>query len=989
MYNLFYFWRKTYSFVLLKDKSARQFMKQYLSIIFILILIFTPVEIYSQNTKIGLPEVEHFNRRQYGAATQNWQISQSNYDLMYFANNGGLLEYDGKSWQVHKQMNASVVRSVQCIGDKIFVGAHNEFGYFEYDSLNRFNYTSLTPDSMELNGDYWCIHEWNNTIVFQGEKYLSVVKDDVLIEIVPAISRFVSSYVVNDVFYVQDESEGLMEFKNNKIEPVEGGHVFTDKKIATILSIDETKIVIGTMKNGLFVRDGHTFVEWMNSGSDLIKTSNLFCGSNYNDNFLVFGTIQNGVIITDLDGSVTTHINKDKGLKNNTVLSSFVDHEGIVWLGLDNGIAKIEMSSNVTLLDGYYNLGTGYVQDNFKGSWYFGTNQGLYTINDEDFLSPVKTKDDFIKIKGTEGQVWSMFKDDNTLLCGHNVGIFEIDNYKSNLITPPGISGIWIFRELEDDSNTLLAGSYKGLIVLKKENGKWKYRNRIKGFDESSRFMEWDEEGNLWVSHGYNLVYKLKLSEDLYSVNETDTYGVESFPGNSALIVTKLNNRCTVYGQGGIYQIGKNGAIEKYTLFDSFFKETALPKVFTEDEFHNIWFFHLGKVGVLRLLEDGTYKKIENPFISIKDKLVTSFEYVYTPDRENVFFGIEDGYAHYLVNDSKSYRSPFKVHIRSFKGQSDTCAIAINQLQENEDIYTVKPAYAFKNNSFDIEYAAPFFSEENIQYSTKLSGVDLMSSPWSRSTTRQFHNLKEGNYQFTVKARNSYGVESSPLSVNFQILPPWHRSTNAKIIYFVVCLILIIVGFAFFNKHIVLMQEKATQKQKKQFEATEEKLKSEALQKEKEVIKVRNEKLRNEMAFKEKELAGLTVHIIQKNDFLSELQDHLKRLKGSKANELERKINNLILKIGKDIDNESNWQMFEKHFEQVHQAFLDRLVGKFNNLTPKEKKLCAYIKMGMVSKEIASLMHISTRAVENNRYKLRQKLGLQSGDDLSEFISNI
>ena len=62
---------------------------------------------------------------------------------------------------------------------------------------------------------------------------------------------------------------------------------------------------------------------------------------------------------------------------------------------------------------------------------------------------------------------------------------------------------------------------------------------------------------------------------------------------------------------------------------------------------------------------------------------------------------------------------------------------------------------------------------------------------------------------------------------------------------------------------------------------------------------------------------------------------------------------------------------------------------KHNDLSDKEKKLCAYIKMGMASKEIASLMNISTRSVENNRYKLRQKLGLQSGDDLSEYIAAV
>jgi len=333
---------------------------------------------------------------------------------------------------------------------------------------------------------------------------------------------------------------------------------------------------------------------------------------------------------------------------------------------------------------------------------------------------------------------------------------------------------------------------------------------------------------------------------------------------------------------------------------------------------------------------------------------------------------------------------PFKVHIRSFSGQSDSSIYVLNQQEGNELMRNNIPSYPFKNNSFEINYAASFFTDKQIEYSTQLSGIDINFTPWSRATYRQFTKLKEGDYDFTVKARNSYGIESLPLTFTFTVLPPWHRSATAHTIYILILILLLILASSFFKRQIRRMQIKAIQKQKNEFEVTEEKLKNETLLKTQEVIRIRNEKLRNEMAYKEKKLAGLTTHIIQKNDFLTELQGQLKRLKSVKQiSEIERKIGNLVKKIDKDMDNESNWQLFEKHFEQVHRTFLDRLAENYPDLTPKERKLCAYIKMGMVSKEVASLMNISTRAVENNRYKLRQKFGLNSGDDLSEFIGKI
>jgi len=614
-------------------------MKKYL-IIILYIYSFTicNLSVIAQEIKFGLPEIEYFNRQQYSGATQNWKISQSCHDLMYFANNDGLLEYDGVSWRLHKNMKASVVRSVNCIGPKIYVGAHDEFGYFEYDSLNQFKYNSLSNDErLKQNGDYWSIHELNGEVLFQGEKSIGVLKDNRMIDIIPAKSTYVSSFIVNNRYLVQDESEGLMEMITSKLVPLKGGHLFRYKRITFILPLQAGKIVVGTMKNGLYLWDESGIKEWDIKANTLIKESSLFCGTNYNKEYLIFGTIQNGILITNLDGEIVMHINKDKGLKNNTVLSIYVDKEGSIWAGLDNGIAKISMNSNITLLQGYYNIGTGYVQNQYKNNWFFGTNQGLYQIDKSRFGNPLKSREDFEKVRGTDGQVWSLYSDRKSLLCGHNNGVLEIKAGKSKLITPPSISGIWNFKTIPNRSHLLLVGTYKGLSVLEYKNSEWTFKNSISGFDHSSRFMEWDKQGNLWVSQGYQYVYKIKLSADLQYVENVDTIGKEQIPGNEALLVSKINDDCIIYGGEGIYKILEDGNIEPFTLLDTFFDKSNLPKFIHQDQFRNIWFFHVGKVGVLRYLEDGTYKKIVYPFVPIKNKLINSFESVYITDRENVF----------------------------------------------------------------------------------------------------------------------------------------------------------------------------------------------------------------------------------------------------------------------------------------------------------------------------------------------------------------
>jgi DNA-binding CsgD family transcriptional regulator len=101
---------------------------------------------------------------------------------------------------------------------------------------------------------------------------------------------------------------------------------------------------------------------------------------------------------------------------------------------------------------------------------------------------------------------------------------------------------------------------------------------------------------------------------------------------------------------------------------------------------------------------------------------------------------------------------------------------------------------------------------------------------------------------------------------------------------------------------------------------------------------------------------------------------------------LDKKVNSLVHKIDKDIDNDSHWELFEIHLEQVHEDFLNRLREKHTDLSAKELKLSAYLRMNMSSKEISALMNISVRAVENNRYKLRKKLNLDGKDNLIDYI---
>lgn len=961
----------------------------------ILILLFLSYLLLSATLKAavpiyGIPEVDYFSRADYKGATQNWSISQAENGLLYAANNDGILEYDGSEWLLLPKTTNVIHRSVLAYQNRIYMGAYNEFGYYEYNGHRDLDYTSLSDnDELSALGDVWEIIPFNDWIVFQADKGLVLWKEGSKPIVVSAKARIPKAFTVNGLLIVYDETYGLMEFRQGRLYEIPGGESFAGVSIGAVLPLSSSEILIATITGGIYVWDMQTFKEWDGQASHFLKNANVYSGIEYGEDEFVFGTIQSGVVITDKAGNIKSMINKERGLQNNTVLGLEVDQEGNIWAGLDNGIARISYNSTISFIQGYYDIGTGYTVEEHEGVLYLGTNQALYYINEMDFKNPINDRNSFVRIQGTSGQVWSLFTDkEGQVLCGHNSGVFSINHGRAKLITPAHIVGAWIFRYPPNRTDLCLVGSYNGIIVLRKVDGQWTYVKRLDGFNESARFMEWDSDGALWVTHGYLGAFKVHFDENYNEIVEVETFNdAKGLGKNLSLNVTRVNDEVVFGSSKGVFGYDSNSNSFYRHNLNTYFLEGGFPTLLHSDDNRNVWFFTQNGVGVLRRLEDGNYTKVTLPFYPITGKVVDGFEFVKALDEKNTIFGVEDGFAHYSVNERKELLKPFNVHIRGFKSLNDDVDYFSSPGLPDTNH---KPQWPYNQNSFEVKYSATHFETSNTKYSTFVEGLDQNWSEPSLSQRRQIVNIREGNYVFWVKAINVHGQESEPTGLEFIVLPPWYRTVYALVGYILVVIGLIVGAWYLLMWLIERSRLVAVEKQKEHFRIKEEKLKNLALENEKEMIRLRNEKLRDEMLFKEKELANSTMHIIQKNEFLLNIKEELQKINRSREiSAVERKVNEIARKIDRDIDNESQWEVFELHLEHVHADFINRLRKQFPDLSSREQKLCAYLRMDMASKEISSLMNISVRAVENNRYKLRKKLGLDAKDNLSDFILSI
>lgn len=945
--------------------------------------------LFGQHNSFYYPFIKNFKRSEFRAGMQTWMISQAPNELMYFANDFGIMEFDGYKWNLYGIEKRTLYRSVYAAKDgRIYVGFVNDFGYLSVDSIGQMRFYSLKdllPDSIKDVEDVWRIHKTNDGIIFQTYKYLIAIKDNKA-KVYDAPSLFHFSFSINMKLYVVDHMNGLLEFSNGEFIPQKGTKILADKEVCAVLPTGGN-LLIATLDHGVFSYNWEELKPWDNLSSEFLRENQIYCATRIDNERVAFGTIQNGVMICTNEGIPIYSINQSNGLQNNTILCMKIDRNGNLWMGTNNGIDLVYLNLPLNQLNQFPGIGAGYSAIIHNEFLYLGTNQGVFYKKRSQKNQSVQDLTGFKIIEATKGQVWSLKVIEGELFCGHNKGAFIIEGEKAKLICET--NGVWAFLKTTDQSDKIIAGTYTGLILFEKKNGNWVYSKRIKGFSESSRVMVVDKDESIWMSHGFKGAFHIKLNEKMDSVSHVELYNSKKgFKTDYGINVAKLQKQVVFFSLNGAYVYNKEkDKMEPSEYYNNFFKTLKVNNVI-EDSFDNIWYFSDNSFGVKQRKSDGTYKNISLPFKMLQGKFIDGFHFVYPIDKKNILIGYENGFIHYDPYFVKDYSRPFNVYIRQIKATNSNLDLFQGHLFTDNQL---RKEIQYKDNRLHFFYSAiNFENPDELEFSTCLIGYDKKWSSWEKRFDREFTNLKEGSYSFRVKARNIYNVESATLEYKFLILPPWYQTSTAYVFYIIIVLILAAVITIIVQRRISMLKIKEKEKERKKHIERERELQKEALIAEKEIIRLRNDRLRSEIRNKDKELANSTMQTIQKNKFLIGLKKDLRKSLSEEKNEsIKANIKRLIRKIDSEIANEKNWEVFETYFGNVHEEFLNRIKKQYPQISPAELKLCAFLRMNISSKEIASLLNISVRGVEASRYRLRKALNLEREVNLTDFILSI
>lgn len=932
--------------------------------------------INAQIKSIGSYPIKNYsvNENEFISATN--AIVQIPNGAMLFGNSKGITLFDGINWQLIKLPNNSGVFSLAV--DKkgtVFVGAMNEFGYLQYSFNGEIEYVSLVSKLDEKYRDLGIvtrIFESPDGILFVCNNELIIYNNNKCSVIQPAIPVGRAIKIDSNLILIE-ESKSFHVLKNRKLQTHLSSELVDCSNIFSILKWKGNGLLlISNILGTVEFRDNQIKLV-QTIFNDFIKKNKIISSISLRNGFSVLGSMHNGAIIIDPEGIPVQIINKENGLDNNKILDLFEDKHGNLWIGHDLGISFVEISSPFTFLLPQ-EQGNGLSAKLYNNQLYLGTSQGLFWKSWQNINNNIYHENKTQRVEKISGQVWNLKEINKKLYACSNEGSYVVDKESAQKI--PSQTGTWDFRSFFGNKDEYFQGTYSGLNMFTKGVEGITFNWHISGFNKSCRIFEKDEYGYIWVTHGYEGVFRLKPDSATKSISEFKFYGEHNgFPSNLGINVYRIKNKLLFTSEhGGIYEYNyEKDTFLLYTEFEKHLgKYPQLSKLY-EDNKGNIWFIEMHRTGIIQNNGYGVYTVIDKPFSDLSKTQIRGFELIYIIDSQNVVLGSTKGFLHYNPQVEKEFNIPFNAIIRKVEIIKAKDSVVFNGFKSFIDLKNRHDfRFPHKFNSLRFNYAAPFFENiDEVKYSCYLEGFDKTWSEWGNKIEREYTNLPGGDYVFHVRAKNIYNEISTEDTFEFYLRPHFTRTLAAFIIYVIALIILVVVLAKFYSKKKIDWYKK------------------QSLKKEQEIIKLKNQQLQSEVEYKNKELGSMTMQMIKKNEAFFNIKNKLDELYPRLQSDVKSPVSIILKTIESEVNSEKDWEYLQVNFDSVYIGFLKRLKELFPDLKSSELQMCAYIRMGLSNKEIATLMNSTTRGIEGYRYRLRKNLNLEHDENIKDFLFNL
>ncbi|MEX1002784.1 MAG: SpoIIE family protein phosphatase [Crocinitomicaceae bacterium] len=733
------------------------------------------------------------------SGVQNWDIIQNNDQLIYVANNSGILEFNGNQWSIFKMENQEHPRSfAKNNKGEIYVGGQGEFGVIRYNEKGEAYSKKLSADVDSIDfKDIWKVHCIEEKTYFISRSHIFIL-DSNGIEVLhpPSEESLTRSYQVGNLILCSSKRT------DTHISYVLRGNKFFDiiqsegiQTTGIVQDGEETFVIDQNGKFYRFLSSGNRFkLEPTNRKFDF-KEKYKIKSVQQNDKVVVIGTTGNGAKMFDLKGQFIRSIGETKGLNNSITHTSIFDQYNNLWLCNDNGLAFVEMSSPITAFYQEEGVTSGIIEDLLV------EDDEIYLATHSDIFRSVKKKDRLVFEQSPvfKMETWQIksftFTDGKKYnLVIANDGIYALSDQMERTVVQKPIFA-WDMHQSTTNPNRIYVGLDGGGVgSLLYEKGKFTYEGHYSNTSGDVRaILEYDNQ--VYYTVKYEGVHKLDTNK---TQKENQLQGLTGFRDSSLIYeqftIEQFEGKVYVGTSHGLFEM-ENDKLKKSEIINGhFIEEKLLIHRLINDGEGKLWIVMFHKSGSENERAEIGYLNTENgelvwnssKFNSIKNDVIFCLE-----KGNNGIYWLGGVKGLYTYNESiaTNFDRPFQVDISSVHLNEDRNWIHHTKYAEQK-----KHTISYEQNTIRFEFGSnAYLGGLTNEFSYYLEGEEDNWSKWKTVNTSEYQRLAEGDYVFHVKAKNFYGYESEQATFSFTILPPWYRTWWAYLIYFLAFILLVTV----------------------------------------------------------------------------------------------------------------------------------------------------------------------------------------------------
>lgn len=756
-------------------------------IISFIILLFLPLNsAFSQSSRfIGLPIIYNYSPTMYGFHSQNWGAVQDSRGLIYFANSDGILEYDGVKWRLIRLPNGVTCRALYLAPDGIvYVAGFNEIGFLSYTRTGNAEYTSLKSKMTGREKDFldvWSIAWFNGKVYFST--YVEIFIWDGKIVNTFNSQRSISSLVnANGKLIVAFDSGNPELFDGTKLTPFISNNILAKAERIILCPKSDGGLLLLTKNGAMYeVIDGKAS-SIMGDLPILQNGGSIYEAKQLSNGLIALATVTAGVIIIDEEGTIIQSLNEETGLGNNVVYSIYEDRQKNLWITLEEGLARININSPISIFDKRFKL-FGALADVsvFNNKLFVSSTFGVFST---DFLG--KTSDYVFERHNLQlDESWNFFHHNAKFYITSSTGLYRIEGNKETRLSD---DYCFMAHSPSDSTDIILLASDNGLSVLRLDpmGEKVVQSMEAKGITGEVRNITELAKGDFWLEISPHTLVRVKFKNGYFNQPEIIWYKYVSGKFGNAI--------ATLNPKGTPIVVTTSGLLRFDPTRDLFTPLKSNIPLRARDPYSSPLVCNYGPDTLIVFLEGSLYAI---QILPGKDSCIVSrigrinaynVYKIYADkklDEKTLWLATSTGLLKFDLS-KREVQSERKTFVRSVTiGDSAW----FSGVSTGKELLKLSPG-----SSITINFSALSFEDESsVLYQTYMEGIDTSWQQLNKNSFREFASLSPGNYKFRVRSVLPSGITTPDEIFHFKVKNYWYANNYAYMLYFLILLAIVII----------------------------------------------------------------------------------------------------------------------------------------------------------------------------------------------------